>query len=313
MPRQKAVVREQDFPNTWQDSLEEFLWFKQAQGISPRTALDYRYHVNRFFKDFPKAWHGGRLKQSLYEYLSVPCKPATHNIRLRNLAGFLLWCHSEGIIPDYPLHGLKTRRTEGKIYQVEPDILRRLLYLPDKKTFVGLRDAAALYLVLDCGIRPREMFNLLPEDFNMRSLEIKIRAEIAKTRSSRTLPITTETALLLQSVITARHPDWACTTPLLCTQEGHFLDNYAWSKRLREYSRRLGVKITPYALRHCFALQYLRNGGHALALQRTLGHVDLSMTKRYVNLTEGDLRQQHRTASPLNALLPSRQRVRKIR
>ena len=65
------------------------------------------------------------------------------------------------------------------------------------------------------------------------------------------------------------------------------------------YSKTLKTSIRPYDLRHAFALQFLRNGGHALALQRTLGHTDLTMTKRYVALTEADLRQQHTIASPL--------------
>ncbi|MEW6065058.1 MAG: tyrosine-type recombinase/integrase [Bacillota bacterium] len=49
-------------------------------------------------------------------------------------------------------------------------------------------------------------------------------------------------------------------------------------------------------MRHAFASNYLRNSGHALALQRTLGHTDLSMTKRYVALSNNDLREQHATA-----------------
>ncbi|NLI11917.1 MAG: hypothetical protein GX425_04690 [Peptococcaceae bacterium] len=49
-----------------------------------------------------------------------------------------------------------------------------------------------------------------------------------------------------------------------------------------------------------------------MALQRTLGHTDLTMTKRYVALTEQDLRQQHTIASPLNVLLPQRHRIRKV-
>lgn len=56
--------------------------------------------------------------------------------------------------------------------------------------------------------------------------------------------------------------------------------------RLKMYSKTLKTSIRPYNLRHAFALQFLRNGGHTLALQRTLGHTDLTMTKRYVALTE---------------------------
>jgi site-specific recombinase XerD len=90
------------------------------------------------------------------------------------------------------------------------------------------------------------------------------------------------------------------------------MNSFSWGNRLEAYSKKLGIWIRPYDLRHAFALQFLRNGGHALALQRTLGHTDLTMTKRYVALTEQDLRQQHTIASPLNTLLPQQHRVRKV-
>ncbi|GIM30111.1 hypothetical protein CPJCM30710_27770 [Clostridium polyendosporum] len=87
--------------------------------------------------------------------------------------------------------------------------------------------------------------------------------------------------------------------------------------RLDKYSTILGVKIRPYDLRHAFALLYLRNGGNVFTLQKTLGHTDLSMTKRYLNLTGKDLTETHKTASPLNKLIkggPStRTRVRKLK
>lgn len=38
------------------------------------------------------------------------------------------------------------------------------------------------------------------------------------------------------------------------------------------YHERVGTKIRPGDLRHAFALQYLRNGGHTLALRTTLRH-----------------------------------------
>jgi len=136
---------------------------------------------------------------------------------------------------------------------------------------------------------------------------------VAKTKVSRTLPVSPETAEAIRRLLSARHPAWKDTVPLFCTCEGTPLRNDTWGDRLEVYTKRLGVKIRPYDLRHAFALQFLRNGGNALALQRTLGHTDLSMTKRYVALTEQDLREQHALASPLNVLLPKKNRVRKVK
>jgi len=108
----------------------------------------------------------------------------------------------------------------------------------------------------------------------------------------------------------SRHEDWKDTVPVFCSAEGTPLTRHTWGDRLEKYSDQLETKILPYDLRHAFALQFLRNGGHALALQRTLGYTDLTMTKRYVSLTQQDLHEQHAIASPLNTLLPQKHRVR---
>jgi site-specific recombinase XerD len=68
------------------------------------------------------------------------------------------------------------------------------------------------------------------------------------------------------------------------------------------YSKRIGIKVRPYDLRHSFALNFLRNGGNVFALQKLMGHSTLDMTKRYLALTQGDLQEQHAKASPVNML-----------
>lgn len=144
------------------------------------------------------------------------------------------------------------------------------------------------------------------EDFDLDHLSVTIRAEEAKTRVSRILPILPPTAQAIHKLISVRHPAWEKELPVFCSSEGTPLSRHTWGDRLEMYSKKLGVKIFSYALRHLFALMYLRNGGHAFGLQKMLGHEDISMTKRYVNLTKNDLRETHLTASPLNSLVSSK-------
>ena len=47
---------------------------------------------------------------------------------------------------------------------------------------------------------------------------------------------------------------------------------------------------------------FLRNGGSSLALQRLLGHSTMEMVRHYVKLSEVDLKQAHRRASPVENL-----------
>jgi site-specific recombinase XerD len=299
-------------PTAWEEALEAFLRWKQAQGVRETTLEDYRYHVGKFFRRYPEAYDPEKLERCVYDYFSDRMKPATYNIRLEYLRAFFRWCAEQGIFGFNPLAAFKKRRDEGRTVFIEAEDLQRLLALPDTRTFAGLRDYALLLLTLDTGIRPKEAFSLLPQDVNLRGLEVYVRADFAKTKVSRTLPISPVTAEAIRKLLEARHPAWRETTPIFCTSEGTMLSRHTWEKRLRQYGERLGLKIRPYDLRHAFALHYLRNGGHALALQRTLGHTDLTMTKRYVALTQHDLREQHALATPVGKLLPQRARRRRV-
>lgn len=75
---------------------------------------------------------------------------------------------------------------------------------------------------------------------------------------------------------------------------------------------KIGYRITPYDLRHTFALLYLQNSGNVFALQQILGHADISTTKRYVRLSNTDIKAQHIISSPVNQFVKRTTRLRKI-
>ncbi|WP_245533946.1 tyrosine-type recombinase/integrase [Effusibacillus pohliae] len=289
------------------------MFYKQAQRTSETTLNDYRGYVERFFKRFPDSWQSPNLKKCAMEYMADNVKPATFNLRLTYLRAFFGWCVEEGYLSENPLAGIKRVKAEPRIVEIPEDMLQALLALPDQSTFSGLRDYALLLFTLDTGVRPKEAFSLTVEDFDLSHHVVTIPADVAKTRTARTLPIMPQTADAIRKLIRVRPADWGKDVPVFCSSEGTPLTRHTWRDRLRMYSKQLGFKIRPYDLRHTFALMYLRNEGNAFALQRMMGHSDMSMTKTYVHLTGQDLRETHKKASPLNSLIPKKKtRVRKI-
>lgn len=97
---------------------------------------------------------------------------------------------------------------------------------------------------------------------------VNVPAEIAKTRTARTLPLSIETVRPITKFINARPEDWDNNSPLFASCEGEEMNTEVLSRRFAQYSKKLGATVTPYSLRHCFALYYLRNGGNALSLQK---------------------------------------------
>lgn len=299
----------------WETAFEEFLFFKKAEGVSSRTLEDYRYRVERFFSNYPDAFSDYRkLRLSVTKHFaSLSDKaPATYNLPLAYLRCFFSWCVREGILPANPTEGFKKKKDLGKARDVGTETLKKLLDLPLRDTYTGLRDHALILLQIDTGIRPGEALQLLPEHINLRSMEVNIPSGAAKTRVARTVCISHPTAKAVRRLWECRPNSWKENVPIFASQDGTKLNVLSWGKRLKQYGKKLGIHLTPYMLRHSSAIMYLRNGGHVLGLQRTLGHANLAMTKRYVNLTQNDLREQHDIASPVNSLVPQRHRIRKI-
>lgn len=299
---------------SWEKALDEYLLWKKAEGRSARTIRDYSYHVKLFFKRHPEASLNDyiNLKACLTGYMSEDVKPAYYNNKLVYLKTFFAWCVKESLLAENPLQDLKRRKADSRIVQVDVNVIKRLLDLPDKSTYSGLRDYALLLLQLDTGIRPKEALSLALEDINLHSLEVYIRAENAKTRIARTVPICPLTAKAIHKLLNVRSVDWG-KVPVFCSCEGNKLSGNGWYKRLSTYGKSIGVTSFPYQMRHTFAIEFLRNGGNSFALQKTLGHADLNMTKRYVALADSDIKEQHKKASPVTRLALHANRMVKLK
>lgn len=301
-----VAFRKPDSPSEY---VELFLFEKKAQGRAPRTLKDYKSHLQSFFKRFPGALRSEKdLRHSVLEYFADDVKPATFNIRRAYLKSFFDFLTKEGVISANPIDFAR-RKDEGRARAINEEKLRRFLEAIDRKSYAGLRDYALIVFILDTGVRPGEALKLKREDFSFSSLEVTIPAQVAKTRRKRTVPISPITAKEIKRLLTVRPAEWR-DAPVFCSFDGGELTEGSFGARMRSYSQKAGCKITPYDLRHSFAITYLRNGGNVFALQRTLGHADLNMTRRYLALTGEDLKREHTKATPIANIFG---RVRKVK
>jgi integrase/recombinase XerD len=123
-----------------------------------------------------------------------------------------------------------------------------------------------------------------------------------KGRKQRIVPFSLELRRILFRYITdyKRKPE----SLLLATRNETVLGRRVVLRDVKLLCKRLGFEPpsrTVHALRHSFALNYLRKGGSVFHLQRALGHSDLEMTKRYVSLATADLQEVHQRISLLAA------------
>lgn len=295
----------------WQEVLAEFLLQKRAEAAADQTILDYQKRVTHFFKEHPESWPDN-LKPAVLAHMSEKIKPATYNLRLVYLRSFFNYCVENNIIAENPLSGFKRRKTDIKFVNVETDILKQILNLPNRKTFTGLRDYALMMLALDVAIRPSEALGLLPENINLKTLTVTVPDVIAKNRETRTLPIKPQTAKAIKQLLDTRPDDWQ-NIPVFCSQYGTQLNEPSWYRRFKNYCRQVGLDLRAYDLRHISATEFLRGGGNMYGLKFMLGHNTLFMADKYVHFVEADIREQHNKASIINKLSPKKTCIRKIK
>lgn len=302
-----TVVGAKRNKTSWKQAMDDFIFWKKAQGISTTTMKGYSNHISHFHNRFSDAWgNEDELKYAILNHMADEIMPATYNLRLIYLRAFYDWCLNEGFLSKNPLDGYKKRKADPRIVDIPTTTLQRLLELPNQKTFTGLRDYTLILFTLDTGIRPSEAFQLIVTNFDLTNFSVTIPAHVSKTRQSRTLPILPHTAESIKKLIRVRPADWENELPVFCNSAGEPLNRKRWSTRMELYSKELNFKVRPYDLRHAFAIMYLRNGGNAFSLQKMMGHENMDMTKRYLNITGQDLREVHQQASPVHNLIPKK-------
>lgn len=303
--------------DSWEKALEAFLMEKRAGGLAERTLSDYRWHVERFFKRYPGAWQDEAwLRKAVLEYFSVLSKEnsaAYYNLCLRNLKGFFKWCCEQELFSHNPITFSQKKELELNKAAEKEDLIKLIEYLKSRQnTFTGVRDLALLLLSLDTGLRPAEILQLKPENFNIEGREVHVPASVSKTRRGRTVVYSPTTAKQLLKLMQIRPREWGDEVPMFPNEYGQPFLPSSWGHRLKKYSEMLGIKVTPYSLRHASAIFSLRSGATPFFVQKQLGHTSMNTTKRYVELTLCDMHREMEQASPVAHLLPLKTRMRKV-
>ena len=208
------------------------------------------------------------------------------------------------------VHKLHKRRDDGNIKPLPVDKLQAFLASLDKSTYTGLRDYVICMVMLDTGIRPKELLALRDSDYHSHDKCLVVSKLTAKTRMRRIAYLNKSVAFLLESFLPQKPEDWEDW--LFPSYEGQKLSVSQLDKSFAHHSEDCGIKLTPYQLRHSFATLFLKNGGDLFSLQHLMGHSDLRMTKRYVDLDEEHIAKQHDSFSPAKLISTGSSRLRRV-
>lgn len=158
------------------------------------------------------------------------------------------------------------------------------------------RDRAILLVLLDAGLRASELCDLVIEDYDVKQGRLHIRH--GKGNKGRYVYLGESARKALWRYFAERH-NVQPTEPLFRTWRGNHMDRNALRHMIQNCADRAGVPAaTVHRWRHTFAINYLRNGGNVLELQRLMGHERTDTLRIYVDLAQTDLQDAQRRASP---------------
>lgn len=291
-----------------EDRLESFvLYMASTRENSYNTVVSYKrdilkyidYLQNNGIKDFAKA-----DKMTVVTYLLQMKKsgkaPSTVSRSLASIRAFYGYLISSGEkIKDPTLNIVpppSDKRNPQFLTSAETELL---LSQPDTSQVKGLRDRAMLELLYATGIKVSEIIDLTVEDINLKQGFLRCRT----ATHERVLPIGRKAISAVKTYLDKARPKLATYDSvkyLFLNRNGSKMSRQGFWKILKGYGERAGIKkdISPYAIRHSFAMHLLQNGADLEAIRQLLGHTDISSTQVYEKIMDTRIKQVYEKAHP---------------
>lgn len=212
---------------------------------------------------------------------------ATVNRALVSVRRFLAWSESEGHIKNNPAEPVKElRNVELAPKGVDRAAVRKLLR--EVQLREDVRANAIFHLLLYAGCRCGDLVKLDLTDVIMSERAGSVIFRHGKGNKQRSVPLPLPARRALAAYLEVRPP---VEDQRVFIGERGPIGERGIRSLCDKYSAFIGEKIHPHLLRHTMAHRYLdANPGDLVGLAQILGHSNLNTTKRYVQRTEGELR-----------------------
>jgi integrase/recombinase XerD len=310
-------------------AIEGFLLSKAASGRSPYTLRNYKKELERFSEWVQDPPIDQITSKNLEEYMrylredfrithqgTTAVEPRKLSVKtVRNCWGtlscFWRWAskefefenpfHIEPIKfytkPISPLREEEVEKLLSACNQVSKISSTKQTYISKRNT--QKRDRAILLTLLDTGVRAGELCNIKIHDLELDIGRIYVTGKGNKSRYVYFGKITRQAIwrYLVERFPNEKPPQ---NEALFTARDGlHALTRHGALLLIKRLGLRVGVpNVHPHRFRHTFAIQFLKNGGNVFELQQLLGHSDLNMVKKYVQIAQMDLEASARKASP---------------
>ncbi len=250
--------------------------------------------------------------------------PRSRRPMISSVRGFFKWAEKKGLIATDPASSLPYPNAPRRLPRaLQLKNAEALIMQPDISTFLGVRDAAIIGVLIGCGIRLSGLVAIDEEDLfwvDEDGIEWLVLRVTEKGGKERMVPAPHECGLLVRAYL--GHPDLDLIDRRL--EDGHqvlfvstnskFVPEHEYRGARRRISRdavqRLIIKhgtaaglpraeLHPHAIRHLYGTELAEDEVDVLRIQALMGHAKPETSAEYVRLAVRTLSKTVAKSSPL--------------
>ncbi len=296
--------------NTQHLHIEEFSAFLSEKDRSIVTVQGYLNDVALFARWYAEE-HGEELvfgalttpavrayKQHL---LDREAKPKTVNRRLAALAAFAAWAYQAGYMKERnPVQGVTVvkqaplaprwldKKQQAALTRTVDDEVEIAIRRYPRLNITHRRDAAIVHLILNTGLRVKEVVGLRLSDVLLTERKGTVIVRQGKGGKRREIPLNAQARKALQEYLNVR-PEVE-TSSFFVGQSNDGIQEKTVQRAVKRFADAAGMgEVSAHMLRHTFAKSLIDKGVTLEKVAALLGHNDLSTTQIYTTPGEKDL------------------------
>lgn len=294
------------------DCYEEFIYDCECRHLAEGTIRNYKAEI-RFLVDF-LADNGiydvddvkpSHIRKFMKSKQDAGCKPGYVNDLLKACKTMFSYLEQESYVENNVTLKVKNVRQPKTVIETftEQEIKRMLNYYTGAD-YLSVRNKTIITLLFDTGARCNEMIQMEPDDVAQDYIIIR-HGKGNKERVVPKSPYLGKQLIRYQRVRQGYFADKAvCASNLFLSKTGKPLTGEAVARMLKDAAREVGVspsiRVSPHTCRHTFAQMQLKNGLDLYSLSRLMGHVNISITQRYLQgIKDKDIVDAGNRTSPL--------------
>ncbi len=303
-------------PITLQEATPLYLQDCKIRNLSKETILRYRkglqrlqHQLDSLQKDISELTPSDLTHRLIPEMLNKELSLRSINCQIAIMKELFKFLESEGWISTNIAAELKAFKLPPTMKHTFTDgHLQRLFAQLDRTTFTGFRNYVMMLVLLETGLRLKELENLRVSDILFHEEILKIQQ--GKGRKPRIVPIQQTCLSQLRKYVQERgilEHDYVWVnldgSPYQASGIRAMVTRYCQAAQIK------GIQCSCHTFRHTFAKQYLLRGGDIFTLKAIMGHERMETTEMYIELFSQDLQVQHEKYSPLEHLAHEFQHV----